>query len=254
MKQIIIGVVAVAVILGGAVLFGKKDNNVTGSPSSHVYGNAQSSVTLVEYGDLECPACGGFFPLVKQLKEEYKDKIRFEYRNFPLVQVHQHALAAHRAVEAANKQGKFWEMHDLLYERQEDWNGPSASDPTGIPMSQALSLFESYAKELGLNVDQFKTDEQSNDVLGTINADIARGTSDGVNSTPTFFLNGKKIEDTNSIDTLDKFKKLIDDALGTKSSGNTGTDTQQQTTTPEAAPTTVSPIPAPSTENTNSGQ
>ncbi len=230
MKQIIIGILAVAVILGGAVLFGKKNGNVTGSPSSHVYGNAQSSVTLVEYGDLECPACGGFFPLVKQIKEEYKDKIRFEYRNFPLVQVHQHALAAHRAVEAASKQGKFWEMHDLLYQKQEDWNGPSASDPTGVPMSQALSLFESYAKQLGLNVDQFKADEQTTEVLGTINADIARGTSDGVNSTPTFFLNGKKIEETSSIDTLDKFKKLIDDALGAKSDTSTNTPQAQPTT------------------------
>lgn len=252
MKQIIIGVLAVAVILGGAILFGKKDSNVKGTQSSHVYGNAQASVTLVEYGDLECPACGGFFPLVKQIKEEYKDRIRFEYRNFPLVQVHTHALAAHRAVEAANKQGKFWEMHDILYERQEDWNGPSASDPTGVPMSEALRLFESYAKELGLNVDQFKADEEATDTLGTINADLARGTADGVDSTPTFFLNGKKIEQTSSIDTIDKFRKLINDALGTKSdsSANATPSTSPETTTP----TTVSPIPAPSTESTNSQQ
>lgn len=241
MKQIIIGVLVVAVILGGAVLFGKKDGNVTGTQSNHVYGNEQASVTLVEYGDFECPACFGFFPLVKQVKEEYKDKLRFEFRNFPLVQVHQHALAAHRAAEAASKQGKFWEMHDILYQRQEDWNGPSASDPTGIPIGQAITLFEGYAKELGLNVDQFKTDVEAQDTLGTINADLARGGNDGVNATPTFFLNGKKIEDSSTIDTVDEFKKLIDDALGTQSTESSDQQADTQSTSPQTTPAVAPP-------------
>lgn len=244
MKQIIIGVLAVVVILGGAVLFGKKDSNVTGTQSSYIYGNEQATVTLVEYGDFECPACYGFFPLVKQIKEEYKDKLRFEFRNFPLVQVHQHALAAHRAAEAANRQGKFWEMHDLLYQRQEDWNGPSATDPTGIPIGQAITMFEGYAKELGLNVDQFKADVESQDALGTINADLARGGNEGVNATPTFFLNGKKIEDSSTIDTIDEFRKLIDDALGAtqdRSADTPDTTPTTQTQTPEAVSPTAPP-------------
>lgn len=236
MKQIIIGVLAVAAILGGAILFGKKDTNVTGVQSNHFYGNEQATVTLVEYGDFECPACFGFFPLVKQIKEEYKDKLRFEFRNFPLVQAHQHALAAHRAAEAASKQGKFWEMHDLLYQRQEDWNGPSSTDPTGIPIGQAISLFEGYAKELGLNADQFKTDVEAADTLGIINADLARGGNEKVNATPTFFLNGKKIEDSSSIDTIDEFRKLIDDALGVNNSEAETQTTPSAETAPAATP------------------
>lgn len=252
MKQIIIGVLAVAAILGGAILFGKKDTNVNGVQSSHIYGNEQSTVTLVEYGDFECPACYGFFPLVKQIKEEYKDRLRFEFRNFPLVQVHQHALAAHRAAEAASKQGKFWEMHDILYQRQEDWNGPSQTDPTGIPIGQAITMFEGYAKELGLNVDQFKSDVEATDTLGIINADLARGGNEKVNATPTFFLNGKKIEDSNSIDTIDEFRKLIDDALGTTQ------DSDNSAATPTAAPTqtpeTVTPTAPPTQEQTTTPQ
>lgn len=236
MKQVIIGVIAVVAIIGAAIVFGKNDSTTSnGTPTSHIYGNEQASVTLVEYGDLECPACYGFYPIVKQLKEQYKDKLRFEYRNFPLVQAHQHALAAHRALEAASNQGKFWEMHDILYERQEDWNGPSSTDPVGIQIAQAIAMFEGYAKELGLNVEQFKTDVEVEKTLASINADIARGNADGVDSTPTFFLNGKKIESTTEIGTYAKFAAKIDEALGIKS--DSSTTPSEQTASPTPPPT-----------------
>ncbi len=119
MKQVIIAVLAVVAIIGGAVFLGKEEE-ATGQVSNYIYGKADSSVKIIEFGDFECPACGFFYPIVKEVKEKYKDQISFQFRHFPLVQSHRNALASHRAAEAAGKQGKFYEMHDLLYGNQED--------------------------------------------------------------------------------------------------------------------------------------
>ncbi len=229
MKQIIIGVIAVVAILGGAIIFGKNDDTSTsdGAPSNYVYGNPDAEVTLVEYGDFECPACGAFFPIVEQIKEEYKDKIRFEFRHFPLVQIHQNAQAAHRAAQAAGNQGKFWEMYTILYERQANWR----SNGSG---SLASSVFEGYAEEIGLDVDRFKADVAASDTLATINADVERGKADGVEGTPSFFLNGKKIEDTTTIDTIEEFRAIINEALGLSSDTSEAEQAPQST---EATPT-----------------
>jgi len=214
MKQAIIGVLIVIGIIGGAVIFGKSDE-AAGTPSDHFYGQETSTVTLTEYGDFECPACGAFFPLVKQVKEQFKDKIRFEFKNFPLVQIHGNTTAAHRAAEAASKQGKFWEMHDLLYERQASWRSQGAVTHTGQQLSgnNPTGIFEGYATELGLDLDQYKADVKASNTIATINADIAKGKEAGVTGTPTFFLNGKKIEDQSTIDSADKFSTLIENAL-----------------------------------------
>jgi protein-disulfide isomerase len=170
------------------------------STSSYAVGEAKKGVTLVEYGDFECSACAQYYPLIKQVKEKYGDDIAFQFRHFPLTQIHQHAMAAHRAAEAAGRQDKFWEMHDLLFEQQKTW--AQSSDPKII--------FEDYAAQLGLNVEQFKEDYKSADVAGVINADVAEGNKLGVKSTPAFFLNGKKIENPSS---LDEFSKVIDQAI-----------------------------------------
>src|SRR5689334_22232262 len=110
-------IAVIVVIFGGIVVFHKKDATPTNSsnvkPTNHIEGNATSGVSLVEYGDYQCPFCGQYYPLVKQVVEKYKTQIRFQFRNLPLYQVHQNAFAAARAAEAADKQGKFWEMHDL---------------------------------------------------------------------------------------------------------------------------------------------
>ncbi len=236
MKQVIIAVLAVVAIIGGAVVLGK-DEQATGQGSNYVYGKADSTVTLVEYGDFECPACKFFYPVVAQVKEKYKDKIAFQYKHFPLVQVHRNALAAHRAAEAAGKQGKFFEMYDLLYTNQEDWNGPSQSDPVGIQTDSAIRIFETYAEKLGLDMAKYNTDLKDASTSATINADTAEGKDKyAITGTPTFVLNGKKIEDTSTMDTVEELSALIDKALGettqttpTATEAQPGSSTEQTT-------------------------
>lgn len=197
---IIVGLVGVLFLTKDKSNTGGNNGNSSAQASEHIAGKTDSKVTLVEYGDFQCPACKSYFPIITQLKTEYADKVKFQFRNFPLVQIHQNAFIGSRAAEAAAKQGKFFEMHDLLYENQDTWS--TASNPS--------SNLEGYAQQLGLNAEQFKTDMNGADVAGIINADVKAGQALGANSTPTFVLNGKKIDNPKS---LDEFKKALDDAL-----------------------------------------
>jgi len=200
---IIVGVV-VAILVGIFVATSDKEpgngEKTSGEPSNHVVGAGNKNVTLTEYGDFQCPACKSYYPLVKQIKEIYGDDITFQFRNFPLNQIHPNAFAGHRAAEAAGKQGKFFEMHDLLYENQDSWS--SLPDPN--------SMFDGFAQQLGLNMDQYNSDFASEAVNDTINADIKLGQEVGATSTPSFVLNGEKIENPQN---LEEFKKLIDEAI-----------------------------------------
>lgn len=181
------------------------ENSSNAQPSNHVRGEGAKGVTLIEYGDFQCPACKGYFPIVEQVVEKYKADITFQFRNFPLVQIHNNAFAAHRAAEAADKQGKFWEMYAQLYQSQDSWK--NAGDPT--------TFFTGYAEQLGLNAEQFKTDMASSAVNDVINADVREAQKAGADSTPTFVLNGKKVETNPS--SLEEFDKLIADAIKEKS-------------------------------------
>lgn len=198
---IIIG--AIVVIFGGFLLFkGDEAEAPTNGAavSNHVIGSDAKGVKLVEYGDFQCPACASYFPLVEEIVSQYQDQIQFQFRHLPLTQNHKNAFAASRAAEAADKQGKFWEMYRTLYQNQQSWAGSSSP----------LSIFEQYAQQLGLNVGQFKTDFASGAVNDTINADVAEFKKTGeAMGTPTFFLNGTRIKPAS----LDEFKKLIDDEL-----------------------------------------
>jgi len=190
-RRFIAILVAIVLIAGGVFWFARpnKASNTSSSshaqPSNHVTGKGTKNVTLIEYGDYQCPACGAYYPVVKQLVAQYENDIFFQFRNFPLTQIHQNAFAGARAAEAADKQGKYWEMHDLLYEGQQDW-GTSAAP---------LSFFDNYAKSLSLDMTKFHADYQSQAVNDVINADINEGKKIGANSTPTFVLEGKKIEE-----------------------------------------------------------
>lgn len=233
MKQVIIAILVVVGIIGGAVIFGK-DKEVVGTTSSHIYGKTDSSVVIQEFADFECPACAFFFPIAQEVKEKYKDQVAFQFKHFPLVQTHRNALAAHRAGEAAGKQDKFWEMHDLLYTNQEVWNGPSQSDPVGIPTEQAIQIFEQYATTLGLDIEKYKLDVSAPETLATINADTAEGKSKySVSGTPTFIINGKVITDSSTIDTVEEFSALIDEALGQSSTSEVDQSKDTETTTTE---------------------
>jgi protein-disulfide isomerase len=138
---------------------------------------------IEEFGDFECPPCGSLHPVLKTMKSEFGPKVVIVFREFPLVAKHAHALAAARAAEAAGLQGKFWEMHDLLYENQKTWHEASDAQP----------LFEEYATRIGLAHDQFKRDITSEVVNRRIALDRERGDWIGVNSTPTVFLNGREL-------------------------------------------------------------
>lgn len=176
-------------------------NGGSGQPSSHVQGEGNKGVTVVEYGDFQCPACGSYFPIVEEVRSKYGDDITFQFVHYPLVNIHQNAMAAHRAAEAAGRQGKFWEMYTILYQRQNSWS--SASNPSRI--------FEDYATELGLNIDQYRNDYASEDVANTINADVKSAQAAGATGTPTFVINGKKVEELPQ--TYDGFIELIDAAI-----------------------------------------
>ena len=166
-------------------------------------GSSSAKVTLVEYSDFQCPACAAYYPMVKQLLSEYNGKIYFVYRYFPLTATHQNAMISSLAAYAANLQGKFWEMHDMLFQTQNSW----ASSP------KARETFIGYAKKLDLDIDKFKTDLESDRGKNFINDTYSKGLAIGVNLTPTFFLNGVKIQNPR---TYDDFKNLILNELNKK--------------------------------------
>lgn len=202
---IILGVLVLGFF--GFLVYQKNDdtssNGEVVQTSQHTIGEGTKNVTLVEYGDFACSACETYFPILQQVKEKYDDEITFQFLNFPLVQIqgHENAMSAHRAAEAASNQGKFWEMHDLLYERQRIW--ALSKNPT--------SVMENYATELELNIDQFKADFESSEVNAVINADIKSGRDLNISGTPTFLVNGETIELPNP--TLEAFSTIIDEAI-----------------------------------------
>jgi protein-disulfide isomerase len=207
-KSWIIFAVACVLVLGGLAYLSNKDrvdvsdvnaNSIlkstenSGNVGDHVFGNKDAKVVLTEYGDFQCPGCGSAHPTVKALSQKYKDQLAFVFRNFPLTQIHPNARAAAAAAEVAGKEGKYWEMHDALYESQNSWKDTSAD--------QRGSLFAGYAEQAGLKKSTFEANLSKNSasVNRKINFDIALGRKVGVDATPTFFLNGKKLtsEQTN---------------------------------------------------------
>lgn len=191
--------------------------------TNHVIGNGKSKVTLVEYGDYQCPFCGQYYPVLKQVQAQYNDQIFFQFRNFPLTNAHPNAFAAARAAEAAGLQNKYWEMHDALYETQQQWSS----------QSNAVPIFEQFAKQIGLNLTKYKTDFASSKVNDLINADLAEGSKLNVTGTPAFFLDGKKIEVGQSVES---FQKVLDAAIAKKVPANAGTTSQTSATTPATDP------------------
>lgn len=173
------------------------DNGMIGD---HVYGNKEAKVVLIMYGDFQCPGCGSVHPFVKALSEKYKDQMAFVFRNFPLTNIHPNARAAAAAAEAAGKIGKYWEMNNALYENQTNWSDASGSD--------RVSLFANYAAEVGLDKNKFNSvlSKQSASINKKINFDIALGRKLNVTGTPTFYLDGKKLDEAayNGQDTFDK--------------------------------------------------
>lgn len=207
MKKIGYYLVLTIILIGG--LFGvwkitsksteTKPIDFTLTKNDRTKGNKESKVILIEYSDFQCPACKAYFPLVKQIADTFKDKIAIVYRHFPLPQ-HQNAQKAAYAAEAAGAQGKFWDMHDLLFKNQENWADKSNAD----------EILLSYAKELKLDEEQFKKDKESKAIKEKVNADLSSGQEAQVNSTPSFFLNGEKLDNPQN---FEAFKKIIEETI-----------------------------------------
>lgn len=205
-KGLIFGIIATIILIGGGVflmsrespgsssktiapissdILNPKGGNQTGGIENGNYLPATSSakITLVEFGDYECPACSVYNQFVKQILSDFRGNINYVFRSFPLPQ-HKNAWISSQAAEAAGLQGKYWQMHDKLYETQADWSSNT----------DAKTIFISYAQNLGLDLNKFKADIDSQTVKDKIQADYNDGNFVKLDSTPTFYLNGTKVE------------------------------------------------------------
>jgi protein-disulfide isomerase len=153
----------------------------------HIQGPTEAPVTLVEYGDYECPYCGAAYPIVKDVQARLGEKLRFVFRNFPITTSHPHAQQAAEAAEAAASQGRFWEMHDVLYENQKRLRDPDLRD---------------YAEQLGLDLQKFDEDLAEHVHAARVREDFMSGVRSGVNGTPTFYINGSRHDESYEADTL----------------------------------------------------
>ncbi len=210
MKHIAIWLGVTAVVIGSVFGLIKLSDQGSSSPvlaettvsvpavekTDMTYGNKNSKVVLVEYSDFQCPACGYYSSLINQLMAEYKEKILYVYRNFPLPQ-HKNAMISAQAAYSAGLQGKFWEMQELIFSSQKEWADSASAEET----------FIGFAKDLGLDMEKFKADLKSDETINIIRAQLNGGQNIGINSTPTFFLNNKKLQNPKS---LDEFKELIE--------------------------------------------
>lgn len=162
-------------------------------------GNKNAKAKLIEYSDFQCPACAYYQPIVKQVLADFDGKVLFAYRFFPLTVSHQNAMTSAQAAYAAHLQGKFWEMHDMLFETQKEWEKSTEAD----------KMFLSFAEKLKLDINKYKNDFDADSTRKVINDQANEGIKIGINSTPTFFLNGKQIKPKG----YDEFKTLIQNEL-----------------------------------------
>jgi protein-disulfide isomerase len=173
----------------------------------HVRGAANATVTLEEYGDFQCPPCGGLEVPLQQIEHDYASSLRVIFRNFPLTN-HEHAHEAAYAAEAAGLQGRFWEMHDLLYREQTVWAKTKDVQP----------LFDSYAGMIGLNLERFKKEAGGEQVKARVESDRKRGEELGVRNTPTIFINNQSVPATSLNPTA--LRAAIDAAVKDKDNGS----------------------------------
>ncbi|MEK7493920.1 MAG: thioredoxin domain-containing protein [Patescibacteria group bacterium] len=167
--------------------------------NDNVKGARDAKTILIEYSDFQCPACAAYQPFVKQLAQDFEGTIAIAYRHFPLKQ-HKHAALAAYAAEAAGKQGKFWEMHDMIFETQKEWSSKN----------DARDTFIGYAEKLGLDRGQFVADIDSDEVIDKVDSQQKSGLRAKVNGTPMFFLNGKKLDTPRS---YDDFKTAVAETI-----------------------------------------
>jgi len=192
--------------------------------SDHTHGNPNAKVTLIEYGDFECPACGVYEPIVEQLYQQYQNQVLFVFRNFPLFQIHPYAMIGAQAAEAAGLQGQYWQMHDLLYKNQAEWT----SDTTLSDSAVVSKYFDSDAQQLGLDVTKFNSDINSSAVQNKVQSDISLGNAAKIDHTPTFFINLTQIQNPQG---LQEFQNDLNAAIAS----STGTAFTPSSTSSETS-------------------
>jgi protein-disulfide isomerase len=191
---VIIAAIALLTVAAGAMLYRAKQHPLPSADAApavvanidektaHVHGEPNAPVTLEEFGDFQCPSCSLVSSIIHNLEHDYGPRLRVVFRQFPL-KMHSHALEAAIAAEAAGLQGRFWQMHDMLYQYQSAWSDAANVQP----------LFEAYAGNLGLDVDRFKKDMKTREVNERVASDMELGVARGVMNTPTLFINGREI-------------------------------------------------------------
>ena len=193
-----------SVLIGGvALLFSNSGSTKTVNQAQvvgdarHVQGPDTAKVTVVEFGDFQCPACKATEPIVQQLLTTHGKEIRFIFRQFPLTQVHPNAQRSAQVAEATTSFGKFWQMHDLLYETQDDWGDLKANE--------AQAKFDSYVEKLKIDKNEFKKKIDSQETNDKITTDVSDATKINVDGTPTFYVNGQKTLAPQLISTVESF-------------------------------------------------
>jgi len=246
---VIVGAVLLITAGGGLLLYRSKSGTplkiATGKPGAepaHIRGAANARITLEEFGDFQCPPCGFLAATLLKVEHDYADSLRIVFRQFPLG-MHQHAMTAASAAEAAGLQGRFWEMHDMLFQNSMNWGRPApqpAGSPAGGPSvppaqtgAEVRAIFEGYAAKIGLDVERFKKDMNAEEVKARIKLDQERAASIGVDRTPFLFIDGVQIPFA-SLDEKD-LRGVIDSALSGR----------------PPAPPSQSPTPAPSPNPTS---
>ena len=183
---LIFGGIIILLFVGAFYIAGSAGeiNNEGIEEVTHIKGNPDAEIVLVEYSDFQCPACRAMYPVVAEVMEQYGESVRFEYRHFPIERAHPYAVQAGAAAEAAGQQGKFYEFHDLLFDNQQEW---SASPTPNV-------FFLQYAEQLGLDIDTYSRHANASLLRDKVRSQQQEGLQAGVTGTPTMFLNGQRMQ------------------------------------------------------------
>ena len=191
-KPLIVIVLAVAVAAGAAVYLSRQPDRPeeTAAPTradikggGHIRGPEKAALTLVEFGDYQCPSCGAYHPLVKEILNRYPQQLRLEFHHFPLITIHPNSMLASKAAEAAGEQGRYWEMHDALFDHQREWSDSPNAEP----------IFVALASQMGLDSNKFMQGLRSPQLQDRILRDVEQGQNAKVDAVPTFFINGERV-------------------------------------------------------------
>jgi len=221
---VILGVLTV-LLIGGSIWYSStvtEDNNIGIVITDHIKGNPEATVVLTEFSDFQCPACAAFQPVLAELLTNYGDQMKLEYKHFPLP-IHSLSQAAARAAEAAGQQGKFFEFHDVLFEKQSEWT--ASPNPTGT--------FVSYAAALGLDEELFRRHFNASMIRDRVRDDLNDARDRELTGTPTFFLNGERMQFQTYQEFIEQVVAAIDPALLPSTATEEGDDISVPTGAPE---------------------